>query len=48
VLHGINFVTTSVLGAIGLLREGLTFGEVASAAREMGKGHPEETESVTA
>jgi uncharacterized protein (TIRG00374 family) len=48
VLHGINFVTTSVLGAIGLLREGLTFGEVASAARELGKAHPEETESVTA
>lgn len=48
VLHGINFVTTSVLGAIGLLREGLSFGEVASAARELGKAHPEETERVIA
>jgi uncharacterized protein (TIRG00374 family) len=51
VLHAINFVATSGLGALGLLREGLSFGEVASAAREMGKSEKQpdsEAESVTA
>lgn len=37
VLHAINYATTTVLGALGLVREGLSFGEVARAARAVGK-----------
>jgi glycosyltransferase 2 family protein len=42
-LHGVNFVMTSVLGLIGLLREGTSFGEVARAAESAVK-HPTPTE----
>jgi glycosyltransferase 2 family protein len=38
-LHGVNFMMTSLLGLIGLLREGTSFGEVARAA-ETAVAHP--------
>lgn len=41
-LHLLNFGGTSILGGIGLLREGVSFGEVASQARALrqsGGGH---------
>jgi glycosyltransferase 2 family protein len=38
-LHGVNFVMTSILGLIGLLREGTSFSEVARAA-ETAVQHP--------
>jgi uncharacterized protein (TIRG00374 family) len=34
-LHGANFIMTSSLGVIGLMREGLSFQEVASEARAL-------------
>ncbi len=34
-LHGANFLMTSVLGVIGLMREGISFQEVASEARAL-------------
>lgn len=43
-LHAINYATTTVLGALGLLREGMSFGQVASAARQLGKSHDPDAE----
>jgi uncharacterized protein (TIRG00374 family) len=45
VLHAINLGVTSVLGVLGLMREGASFGEVARAARTL-KGANAETEQA--
>lgn len=37
-LHGINFAMTTVLGLLGLLREGVSFGQVAEGARSLRTG----------
>lgn len=41
-IHFVNFVVTSGLGAIGLLREGMSFGELARAAESVGTHPPED------
>lgn len=43
VLHAVNYLTTSALGVWGLAREGMSFGQVASAARQMGKKSSEDS-----
>lgn len=43
VLHGLNFSMTTVLGIIGLLREGVSFGEVREAAMAAQTQAPEAT-----
>ncbi len=37
-LHALNFVVTSVLGLLGLMREGVSFGEVARSAESLRAG----------
>ncbi len=41
-LHSINFIVTSILGGIGLMREGMSFGQVAEEARALRKQQAEE------
>jgi uncharacterized protein (TIRG00374 family) len=41
-LHAVNFIVTSVFGLLGLLREGMSFGEVAAQARALSQGNQKE------
>ncbi len=41
-IHFMNFAVTTGLGAIGLLREGVGFGEAARAAQEIGTSHQQD------
>lgn len=41
-LHGVNIAVTSIFGLLGLMREGLSFGQVAEGARSLRTRQPED------
>jgi hypothetical protein len=45
-LHALNFGVTSLIGLIGLVREGTSFGEVAQAARNLKQASPEKMPDI--
>lgn len=45
-LHALNFGVTSLIGLIGLVREGTSFGEIAQAARNLRQASHETTPDV--
>jgi len=45
-LHSINFIVTSILGGIGLMREGMSFGQVAEEARALRRQQAQENPDI--
>jgi len=45
-LHGANILVTSLLGLLGLMREGVSFGQVVQGARTLQAGTPEDEQTA--